>query len=348
MTANTDPFATLLVRDTSSVRKAMMALSANGREVVLVHDCAGRLVGLITDGDIRRGLLAGVTLESSVSEVMRRDFFAVSPGADRAFILDHMKARTIQHVPVLDKERRLVAIHFLRDLIGGRPKPNSAVIMAGGKGTRLRPVTESIPKPMVEVAGRPILERIVLHLVGHGVHKIFLSVNYKAHIIEDYFGDGAAFGCHIAYLRETEPRGTGGSLALLPAQPADPILVLNGDQLTQVDLTTMLEVHVKNAWTATVGIGPYQVQVPFGTVRERNGRLLAFEEKPTINMLVNRGIYVLDPVVLDYVPKDQDFAITSLFETLLQRRKHIGVFYFDDYWLDIGRLPDLRRANGVS
>ena len=340
--------ASLTTAQDSTIRDAMALLDANAREVVLVRDVERRIIGLITDGDIRRGLLAGATLQSPVTTVMSRDFFSVAPEVDRAAVLDLMKARTIQHVPVLDGERRLLAVHFLRDLIGATPKPNVAVVMVGGRGTRLRPITESIPKPMVEVAGRPILERIILHLVGHGIHNIYLATNYKATIIKGYFGDGANFGCNITYLHEDEPRGTGGPLSLLPVRPAHPLLVLNGDQVTRADLTRMLEHHRLRRAVATIGVGPYQVEVPFGTVVERDGQLVGLQEKPSINFLINRGIYVLEPELLELVPGSGEFPITSLFESLLADGKPVSVFYFDDYWLDVGRPADLRNANGLA
>lgn len=348
MTLSGEKFAHLVVGERATVRAAMECLNANAREVVFVRDHDDRISGLITDGDIRRGLLAGKTLDSPVTDVMHRDFFAAGPDSDRATVLDIMKARSFQHVPVLDRDRRLTAIHFLRDLIGATSKPNTAVVMAGGRGTRLHPVTETIPKPMVEVAGRPILERIVLHLVSHGIRHIYLAVNYKAEIIHDYFGEGSRFGCAIEYLHEGEPRGTGGALSLLPAPPVHPVLVLNGDQVMRADLTAMLDHHQCTGAAATMAVGPYQLQVPFGTVTEKDGQLLSLQEKPSIGVLVNRGIYVLDPEVLALVPETGEFPITSLFETLLERKSAVGIFHFEDYWLDVGRPTDLRQANGFG
>jgi dTDP-glucose pyrophosphorylase len=348
MKSEHDPFRDFAVGEDATIREAMQAIQANAREVVLVRDRGGVVKGLVTDGDIRRGLLAGCTLESPVAEVMTRQFEAVAPGADRAAVLDLMKARMFRHVPVLDSQRRLVGLHFLRDLIGAAPKPNAAVVMAGGKGTRLRPITETIPKPMVEVAGRPLLERLVLHLVGHGIHTIYLSVNYKSEVVEQHFGNGEAFGCRIEYLRESEPRGTGGSLSLLKQRPNEPLLVLNGDQITAANLTALLEAHDASKCDATVGVGPHHVQIPFGTATVENGRLAALEEKPQINLIVNRGIYVLEPEVLDYVPTSGEFPITRLFDILLEKRRPVGVYYFDDYWVDVGQPADLRDArNGT-
>ena len=340
--------ADLVIPETSTIRDAMAAINVNSREVALVRDGAGRILGLVTDGDIRRGLLAGRTLQSSVTEVMTRNFFSVPPGTDRAAVLDVMKARMFAHVPVLDGECRLVAVHFLRDLIGGDPKPNIAVVMAGGKGTRLHPITTTTPKPMVEVAGRPMVERIVLHLVGHGVQTIYLAVGFMSEVIERHFGDGAAFGCRIEYLREKMPLGTGGALSLLPCRPEHPLLVLNADLVTRADVTAMLEAHADSGHAATVGVGSYQVQLPFGRVTEHAGRLIALEEKPQLSFLVNRGIYAINPDVLDLVPKDQEFPITALFEKLLEAKRPVGVFYFSESWLDVGLPEDLRRAHALS
>lgn len=344
MSAEYGQFSGIVIADSASIRDAMQAIDTNGREMVLVRDKSDRIVGLITDGDIRRGLLSGRTMDMPAASVMTREFFTVAPDADRASTLDVMKARSFQHVPVLDYNRRLIAIHFLRDLIGAMPKPNIAVIMAGGRGTRLRPVTESIPKPMLEVAGRPMLERIVLHLVGHGIQTIYISVNFMSGVIEKHFGDGSVFGCRIDYLRESEPLGTGGSLSLLTRRPEHPFLVLNGDLISRANVTALLEAHTQSKHLATVGVGPYQIQVPFGTVRQESGRLESLVEKPILDILVNRGIYVLDPAALDFVPKQNVFPITDLFNELLAANKSVGVFNFDDPWMDVGHMEDLRRA----
>jgi NDP-sugar pyrophosphorylase family protein len=201
---------------------------------------------------------------------------------------------------------------------------------------------------MIEVAGRPMLERLVLHLVGHGITTIYLAVNYMADVIEKHFGSGERFGCRIEYLRELKPLGTGGALSLLPERPTHPILVLNGDLVTRVDMTAMLEAHTQSKCAATVAVGPYQAQIPFGTVTERDGFLVALEEKPTISFLVNRGIYVLDPGALEFVPKNENFPITALFEKLLDAKKKVTVFNFDDAWIDVGAPEDLLRAHGLS
>ena len=336
----------LVIRPHRSIRDAMRVITDNWREIALVADDGDRVVGVVTDGDIRRGLLSGLTLESPVSAVMTADYVYVGAEADRAGVLDLMKSRGIRHIPVVDRERRLLGIHFLEMLLGTADKPNTAVIMAGGEGRRLRPLTDRIPKPMVPVAGRPILERIVLQLVGHGVKRIYIAVNYLAEVIMEYFGDGARFGCSIAYLRESAPLGTGGALSLMRERPQHPLLVMNGDLVTQIDVTRLLEFHAREQAVATLAARHYQVDIPFGVVTQRDNVLLELQEKPSPHYLVNAGIYVLEPDLLPLVPADRFFPITALFEMLLARGQRVAVYPIEEDWIDVGRREELSRARG--
>ena len=202
-----------------TIRDALAAVDLGAAGIALATDEAGRLVGVATDGDLRRALLRGSALEDPVLPVLNRSFVSLTRSQTRADALDLMLARHIDVVPVTDADGRPVALHLLHAFLEPVARGNWAVIMAGGRGTRLQPLTDTTPKPMLKVAGRPILERIVLHLVGHGIERIFLSVNYLAHVIEDHFGDGRRFGARIEYLREDRPLGTAGALGLLPEAP---------------------------------------------------------------------------------------------------------------------------------
>ena len=337
-----------VITDRATIRDAMQAIEANWREVVMVQDQTEAIAGIITDGDIRRGLLNGLGMSDLASRVMSRDFISVTADTDRATVLDVMKSLRIRHVPVISSARHLEGIHFLEEIIGSTNRPNIAVIMAGGKGTRLRPYTENCPKPMVLVAGRPILERIILNLVGNGIRHIYLSINYLGQIIEDYFGDGSTLGCHISYLRETMELGTGGALSLLPDNLEHPFLVLNGDQITRIDVQGMLSCHANANAEATMSVGSYQHQVPFGVVHQHEGRLVSMEEKPELNLLISRGMYVLNPGILNLIPKEQAFPITGLFELLIKENRIAATHFSSEDWLDVGRPDDLRRANGVA
>ena len=342
---NLDSF---VISDQSTIRDAMAAIEKNSREVIMVQNDARAIVGIITDGDIRRGLLNGLTMTTLASEVMSRNYISVQLQTDRAAVLDLMKAIRISHVPVIDKDKHLLGIHCLHEIIGHTALPNVAVIMAGGKGTRLRPYTEACPKPMVKVAGRPILERIILNLVGNGVRKIYLSINYLGHMIEEHFGDGSAFGCHIEYLRETVELSTGGALGLLPDNLQHPILVLNGDQITRINVLSMLNKHNESGADATLSVGHYQHEVPYGVVHQQDGRLLRLEEKPSLDILINLGIYILDPSVIQLVPKNKYYLMTDLFIKLLELNKKIMTHFTDEDWIDVGRPDDLKRANGLT
>ncbi len=336
-----------VISDVATIHEAMQAIEHNWREVVMVQNNDGSIVGVITDGDIRRGFLNGLTMSALASEVMSQQYISVSFKTDRSAVLDLMKALRIRHIPVIDQHQHLVGIHFLEEIIGAPVKPNVALIMAGGKGTRLRPYTETCPKPMVPVAGRPMLERIILNLVGSGIRHIFLSISYLGHMIEDHFGDGANFGCRIEYLRETTELGTGGALSLLPENLLHPIIVLNGDQVTRINIEKLLACHAESGADATLAVGHYQHEVPYGVVHQSNGKLVQLEEKPVLDILINLGIYVLSPSVLQLVPKNQFFLMTELYAKLLQKNKIIATHFFDEEWIDVGRPDDLKRANGV-
>jgi len=293
---------------------------------------------------VRRALLKGAALESPAVEHCQRNYTAVGPGTGRAEVLDLMQARRFGQIPIVDEEGTLLGLHLLHDILGSTERPNWAVIMAGGQGTRLRPLTEKIPKPMVPVAGRPILERLVLHLVGFGIRRIFLAIHYLGHTIEDYFKDGSTHGARIEYLREEEPRGSGGALSLLPGRPEDPLLVMNGDLVTQADLGSLLGFHETGGYRATVAVRPYHHKVPFGCVEERDGRVVSIEEKPLVSRLINAGIYVLSPDLLERVPRQGAFPLPSLIDDCLARGESVGAWTIQEDWIDVGQAEHLHIA----
>jgi dTDP-glucose pyrophosphorylase len=323
---------------------AMKALDCGGVEIALVIDGDDRVVGILTDGDIRRALLAGATLESPLAPFVQRRFTAVGPQAGRTEVLELMRARTIAQVPVLDGSGRLVGLHLLHDIVGCAVRPQRAVIMAGGKGTRLKPLTDRVPKPMIRVAGRPILERLVLHLVGCGIRHIVLSINYLGHVIEEHFGRGERFGCRIDYLRETKPLGTGGALAMLPDLADPSLLVVNGDLVTQADVGALLDFHELGGFDATLAVREYSHTVPFGCVEVQGDQIVQIEEKPVVTRLINAGIYVLDPGLITQIPPDTEYPITALLEHAVASGGRVGAWQIVDDWLDVGHHDQLRIA----
>jgi len=324
---------------------AIRIIDQAGAGIALVIDDQERLVGTLTDGDIRRAILQKNRLDSPLLPYIKKEYFSVSENEGRANVLDLMQAHLIEQIPVIDQEKKLIGLHLIHSILGTQDRPNWAVIMAGGKGTRLYPLTKNIPKPMVNVAGRPILERLVLHLVSHGIHHIFLSVNYLSDIIKDHFGNGERFGCQIEYLNEDEPLGTAGSLSLLPQPPTHPILVMNGDLVMNADLGAMLDYHEQCNYHATIGVKTYSHQVPYGCVTLQNDCIVKIDEKPDLVQQVNAGIYVLSPKAVQTIPK-QFYPITDLFSSALEKNHRLGAFNLDCDWVDIGQHDQLKQARG--
>ncbi len=321
----------------------MACIDRNSAGIVLVVDKKSLLIGTLTDGDIRRALLNGASLDSPSVPHLQRDFAVVGPESGRAEVLDLMQARQLTQVPIVDRAGRILGLHLLREIIGTVERPNWAVVMAGGRGSRLHPLTEHLPKSMIKVAGRPILERLLLHLLGFGIKKVFFAIHYMGCMIEQHFGDGTRFGCDIQYLREAEPLGTGGALALLRERPQNPLVILNGDLVTQVNLESMLDFHTNGKFRATLGVRRYSHQVPFGCLQLDGDRVQRFEEKPVLEQVINAGVYVLSPEVVESVPK-RFLPITDLFEQCLARGEAIGAFEIQEEWMDIGQREQLKKA----
>ncbi|MDE0836951.1 MAG: nucleotidyltransferase family protein [Akkermansiaceae bacterium] len=331
----------------ATIREAMAAIDAGATGVAMILGDKSRLEGLMTDGDLRRMLLAGAEMHSPITSAINRKFTSVSPSTPRADVLDLMHARTIEQIPVVDDDGRLVGVHSLGRIVMKDTLPNWAVIMAGGKGTRLGELTENIPKPMLKVAGRPILERIILHLVGSGVRRIFIAVNYLSHVIEEHFGDGSDFGCAIEYIREESPLGSGGALSLLTEKPEHPLIVMNGDLVTDFHVRRMLQHHEKGGYIATVGLNYYSHRVPFGCVTLEGGSVSEIREKPLLIERVNCGIYAISPDLLTRI-KPEFFPITELFDQCLKNNEPVGGYVIEEDWVDIGLPEELINAQGKS
>jgi len=325
-----------------------MALIGKYGAAALITDTSGKLLGLLNDGDIRRALLERHDFDTPVKDVMNKNFRFVRENVPRIAALDQLKASGHRLMPVIDDDGRVVGLHLLDAMIGSISLPNIVVIMAGGKGTRLRPITENIPKPMVKVAGRPILEHIILHLAGSNIRKIYIAVNYLGEMIEEYFKDGSAFGVEIHYLRENEPLGTGGALKLLPENLSNPIIVMNGDLVTQFDVERMLHYHKQHNYKMTIGAHDYRVDIPYGVIEwdEMKNRVSKVCEKPKKHFLVNGGIYVIEPEIIDFIQLGRSTPITELVEKCLENEYRIGAHLVEGDWMDIGRPSELAVARG--
>ena len=344
MTSPSPHLASLIVPAKASIRDALAAIDRGVRQIALVTDASGRLVGTVTDGDVRRGLLRGLGLEAPVTEVMRSNFAATRVDAGISAARQLMQARKLHQVPIVDHEGRPMDLVHVDDLSGLTRRETRVVLMAGGLGTRLRPLTETVPKPMLPIGGRPILEKIIDTFVSQGFYQFTIALNYKGEMIREHFGDGAGFGAQIEYVQESQQMGTAGALSLLPERPDAPLLVMNGDLLTTLQFDTLMRFHADTCAQATMCAREYSVQVPYGVVEVDETRLRGITEKPTHTHYVNAGIYVLSPEVLDHVVPGDWLDMPTLFERVIATGRTASVFPLQEYWIDIGRMEDLERA----
>lgn len=344
----------LSVEISGTLYDALSGIDRGASGLCIVLDGQGKFVGVLSDGDVRRALLGGADLLDPILPYVRASPFTVEPSASRPHVLDLMKSQRLEQIPIVDSSGTCVGLHRLHDVIGLKKFPNRVFILAGGKGTRLGALTAHQPKPMLTVAGRPILEWIVLHLVGQGFSNITISVGHLADQIVSHFESGAGFGCHIDYVRDPEgvELGTAGPLALLePAlEPEEgPLVVLNGDLLVRPDISSMLDLHTSMESAMTVATKRIFHQLRFGIVVVNNERSVsAVEEKPTLSWEVNSGIYVIEPRILKMVPKAERFDMTQLIHDQLHRGEKISAWELSDEWTDIGVADDLSIARGVS
>lgn len=332
-----------MVGPATSIKRAIEVLGETSLQIALVADAEGRLLGTVTDGDVRRGILRGTSIEAPVETIMNASPTAVPAGTSRERVRALMQAKAIHHVPVVDGGT-IVGLEVIDTLLLTPEYDNWVVLMAGGLGSRLRPLTETVPKPMLRIGDKPILETLIESFRGVGFRRFFISVNYLGETIEQYFGDGARLDVEIRYLREEQSLGTAGALALLPDAPTEPLFVMNGDILSRVDLEAMLRFHVEQGVPATLGVRQYDFTVPFGVARIEGHRLAGLDEKPVQKFFINAGIYVLEPDTVARVPAGQRFDMTTLLDGLVADRRLPAVFPIREYWIDVGRFEDLQRA----
>jgi len=334
-----------LVQKDFSLREVMTTIDNAQLQVALVVDEQNKLLGLITDGDIRRAILQGKSLEHKAYE-----FMTLKPKT--AFIntsheeLEHILInQDIHHIPILDSNGIIIDLVTKSSVRQKTSYENQIFLMAGGLGSRLGKLTQSTPKPLLKIGGKPILETIINSFVEQGFSNITLAVNYKREMIKDYFKDGRDFGAKIAYLDESKRLGTCGSLSLLMKKPQLPFFVMNADLLTKTNFKAILDFHNSRRALATMALRNYEIQIPYGVVETDAEEVIAIREKPLKQYFVNAGIYVLEPDAIDYIPKNEYFDMTQLFSQLLEFNQTINSYQIDGYWLDIGRLNELEQAN---
>jgi len=336
----------VLVSPDTSIRETIRIIDEGALKIALVVDAEKKLLGTVSDGDIRRGILKGFSLEDPVDALMNRYPIVVSQNSGREEMLALMRTKQVYQIPVVSSTGMLVGLELIDALLAPPQRENWVLLMAGGLGTRLHPLTADIPKPLLKIGDKPILESIIGNFISYGFSRFFISVNYKSELIEDHFGDGSQWGIQIEYIREDKKLGTAGALSLLPERPTMPLLVMNGDVLTKVNFEQLIEFHLEHRAEATMCVREYDFQVPYGVVKFDQHRISSIEEKPIQRFFVNAGIYVLEPSVLGEIPHDTYFDMPTLFERLVEARRETAVFPVREYWLDIGRIDDLERAQG--
>jgi dTDP-glucose pyrophosphorylase len=336
----------LVTSPRATLREALEAITKNGRQAVLVVEADGRLAGMVTDGDVRRALLRGVPLDGTVADIMNPTPVTAGPGRGRSAAVELMLARGIRHLPIVDAGRHLVDVLFLEEQMVPLPLPVPAVIMAGGEGRRLRPLTEGTPKPLIAVGGKPLVEIMIERLRQCGVADIMIAVHHKSEMIRERLGDGARLGVRIDYALEPKPLGTMGALTLLRDRLSVPFFVVNADILTKCDFRAMWEFHRQQENAAmTVGVSIHQVDIPYGEFTLHEGRVTRVEEKPRKEFPVNAGIYLLDPSAINLIPAGEYFDATDMIRALVDQGRVVAAHLIREYWLDVGRLHDLEKAN---
>jgi dTDP-glucose pyrophosphorylase len=338
-----DRLNSVIISPQASISKAIAHLERAGTGALILCEEAQKLYGILTDGDIRRAILRGMSFERPCGAIASHNPVVASPSMSQAEALHLMDRFDVNHLPVVEADGHVVGLLLRSDLVTLDQPALSAVIMAGGFGTRLLPLTEQLPKPMLPVGDRPLLERTIERLRAAGIHRVNITTHYLSERIVNHFGDGRAFGVELSYVTEDRPLGTAGGLKLME-ELNEPLLVINGDIMTAVDVRDMLAYHRRHGADVTVGVRPYDLQLPYGVIECTGPYIRGVREKPLLSFLVNAGIYLLEPSVHRYIPNGQHFDMTDLIQRLIEEGRSVVSFPIVEYWLDIGRHADYEQA----
>lgn len=338
-------YKNIILNPTSTIREALKIIDSGAMKIALVVDENEKLLGTLTDGDIRRALLKNLSLDNIIESIIFRTPTVCKIDDTKEKILEIAVEKKLYQIPVVDNNGKLIGIEEVDELLKPKHKKNKVVLMVGGLGTRLRPLTEKTPKPMLKVGDKPILETIILNFKKYGFTDIILSVSYKSEMIENYFGNGSKFGVNIKYVHEEKRMGTAGALSLIREKLDEPFFVMNGDLLTNINFEHMMDYHIQNSSMATMGVREYDFQVPYGVVSIDGVNIKSIEEKPIHNFYVSGGVYVLDSKVLSFIPENEFFDMPTLFEKVIANGMKSISFPIREYWLDIGRMEEFEKAN---
>ncbi len=335
-----------LVSQNHTLLDTMKIIDDSSLQFAVVVDEEQHLLGTVTDGDIRRGILRGEGLDVTITSIMNPNPISARSGQKYHKYKQLMKSKMLKQLPIVDDNNKIINI-FFADNIETSLNKNTVVLMLGGLGTRLRPLTNDTPKPMLRVGNKPILETIIEGFKQYGYTDFIFSVNYKKEVIQDYFQYGEAFDITIEYIEEDKKMGTAGALSLLKNRPTKPFFVMNGDLLTQINFDQLMQFHMEHESVATMCVREYEYQIPYGVIETDGTDLVTIKEKPIHRSFVNAGIYVLNPEVFNYIPQDEYYDMPTLFEQLIVKKEKATVFPIHEYWLDIGKIDDYNKANGI-
>ena len=340
-----DVWRQTLMSVNTTLGEAVLNLDQSGLRIILITDNSGFLLGTITDGDIRRGLLKGLNLASPVTQIINNKPLVVTASLNKDLVMQIMAANKIYQIPIVNEHHHVIGLHLWDQIMVSQPRENVMIIMAGGLGKRLHPYTEQCPKPMLLVAGKPMLEHIVNNAKSEGFTRLIIAINYLGHIIKDYFSDGEKFGVQISYIEEQEPLGTAGALSLLTSLPDAPIVVTNGDVISDIKYGEVLDFHVRNYADATMALRSHELQIPYGVVQTRGIEIVGIDEKPILRNNINAGIYVISPSALNILSASSYCDMPNFIEDLIVNSYRIIAYPVHEPWLDVGRPEDLRIAN---
>ena len=332
------------INQNASIKQALKVIDKGAIKVAVVLSDDGLLLGMLSDGDIRRALLKGMSLGDSIAGIINKHPVVANINDTKERILELANEKKLHQIPIISNGK-LIGIQDIREFLAPKNKPNKVILMVGGLGTRLRPLTNDVPKPMLDVGNKPILHTIVENFAKYGYTDIIMCVNYKSEIIKEYFGNGDKFGVKIEYVLESQRMGTAGALSLLKERPKDDFFVMNGDLLTNVNFEYLHEYHKDSNACASICVRKYEMQVPYGVVNVRANKVTSIEEKPTQSFFVSAGIYMFSPIVLDFIPKGVFYDMPTLLGELLKQGFAVYPFFIREYWLDIGKMDEYRRAN---
>ena len=338
-----------IIKFTDTILTAVEVLNSESLRIVMVVDENDRLAGTVTDGDIRRGLIKHLSMDTIITEIMFKEPTVALVEDSKKTILDKMKKLDLLQIPIVDNNRKIVGLETIQHLLEKRSYDNPVFLMAGGFGKRLQPLTDNIPKPLLKIGNKPILENILEQFIAAGFHNFYISTHYKAEMVREHFGDGGDWNVTIEYVHEDKPLGTAGSLGLLSKKISRlPILMMNGDLLTKIDFEQLLNFHLEEKGDATMCVREYDFQVPYGVIKADGYRIISIEEKPINKFFINAGVYVLSPSILDMVNGVNYLDMPKLLDKKIESNGQVNMFPVHEYWLDIGQIDQFNKAQQDS